>query len=116
MAKAVDAAESAIANDGPASTTTSGPALVAALEAAESAAATATGEASASTGQQQGQNGSIAAGAGAEGAAGGEGGGAMEVDVVPLATALSGALKGVVDHEPAAALKTAAATLLRRFG
>ena len=49
----------------------------------------------------------------AEGAGGEE---AMEVDMRPLGPLLQAGLKSVVDHEPAAALKTAAAASLKRLG
>ncbi len=72
----------------------SGGALTAALEAAEAPAL-------------------AAAAAAANG--GGGGGEAMDVDTAPLGSALQAALRGVVDHEPAAALKAAAGTLLARL-
>lgn len=53
---------------------------------------------------------------GAEGAAVPPEQGAMEVDTAPLGQAVAGALRGVVEYEPAAALKAAAGVLLGRLG
>jgi len=92
MARAVDAAEAV--------SSTTGPALVAALEAAEAAAG--------ATNQQESTQPASAATTG-------DAGDQMEVDTAPLGAALTAGLKGVVEHEPAAALKTAASALLKRL-
>jgi hypothetical protein len=98
ISRALDAARTA--------TGSSGAALVASLEAAEATAGPAAAAAATAA---------AGAAAGAEAEAGAGGMGAMEVDARPLGAALEGALRGVVDHEPAAALKAAAAALLKRL-
>jgi hypothetical protein len=85
MGRALDAGQQAAGGGGAA--------LVAALEAAEASAAE-------------------AAGAGSEA----RGGGAMDVDgPPPLGAALRAGLRGVVEHEPSAALKAAAGECLKRL-
>lgn len=86
-----------------------------ALDAAETAAGGAAGAAAGAATAPIAQLEAAEAAAGGPNGGGGCGGGGMEVDVPPLGAALAGALRGVVDHEPSAALKAAAGALLKRL-
>ncbi|GBF95386.1 hypothetical protein Rsub_07814 [Raphidocelis subcapitata] len=99
MARAISAGEAAASSGAGDGSGGGGAALMAALEAAE-----------------QREAAGAAAAVGDGGAASNGGAGEMELDEVPLGAALRGALQGVVDHEPFAALKTSAAALLERIG